>query len=116
MLSRQHCDLIFFSALENKISTDIEMPLARRFIKADIAEQFINCWKLKITYSYYSLYTFEEIFMCSSLKSAKDKLVIERCGDCLRITNNNNLNHALLDESESPSNTHLQSAECKNGL
>ena len=78
------------------------MTLARQFISSEISEQFPNCWRLEIKYSYYNLYTFVETFMLSSLNSAKNKLIIERCGDRIRIVNQENSNVILVDESVAP--------------
>lgn len=75
------------------------MTLARQFISADISEQFPSCWRLSIKYSYYGLYTFIETFMFSSLANAKNKLILERCGDRIRIVNKDNVNIILFDES-----------------
>jgi hypothetical protein len=64
------------------------MTLAKRFVKALINELKEGVWELRITYSYYSLFEFEERFICNSLEEAKNKLLTERCPDILVIDRN----------------------------
>jgi hypothetical protein len=64
------------------------MTLARRFVKALINELKQGVWELRITYSYYSLYEFEERYICDSLEEAKNKLLSLRCPDILVIDRN----------------------------
>ena len=60
------------------------MTLDRRFQRAKITK-IGTAFELRVTYSYYSLYEYEEVSVHTSLQQAKDRLLIERCGSNLII-------------------------------
>lgn len=57
------------------------MTLDKRFISATIS-QLANgqAWELRINYSYYGLYEYDEVHVYQSLDDAKNRLLIERTG------------------------------------
>ncbi len=69
------------------------MTLDRQFVRACIEEKMPNVWSATITYSYYSLYNFEEQFISPTLKGAERWVLEERCGrKRLMIVNRDGLN------------------------
>jgi hypothetical protein len=64
--------------------------LERRFVRAEIKQRTPQCFKLTITYSFYSLYDFSEVFVYKSLQEAKDRLITERCHANLTILDTQN--------------------------
>lgn len=73
----------------------LAMVLAKQFVTADICETLPNIWVLTITYSYYGLYQYTSVSTHNSLQKAKDRLLAERCGTNLRITDKAGLNIVL---------------------
>jgi hypothetical protein len=66
--------------------------LESKFILATINEiKDSSAWVLTITYSYYGLYTFTDVFVYSSQDACVKKLCIERCHGEVDITNKENV-------------------------
>ena len=66
------------------------MVLEKRFISATIDGVSANAWKLTLTYTYYSLYTYSDVFVYDSLQKCKDRLVLERCNNKIEIKDPSN--------------------------
>lgn len=62
--------------------------LDARFLMADI-EEINTVWVLKITYSYYNLYSYTSVFILKTLDEAIKKLAVERCDERLTIKDKN---------------------------
>ena len=60
------------------------MPMDKQFIKAKITKVG-SAYSCRITYSYYSLYYYEVVYVLASLQEAKNKLLDDRCGGKLVI-------------------------------
>jgi hypothetical protein len=66
--------------------------LESKFILATINEiKDSSAWVLKITYSYYGLYTFTDVFVYSSQDACVRKLCMERCHGVVDIKNKENV-------------------------
>ena len=63
--------------------------LESRFISAEIKEHVNGVWVLILEYSYYSIYSFKETYVCKSMQDAIYKLALERCSK-LEIKDKNN--------------------------
>jgi hypothetical protein len=71
--------------------------LESKFLNAQINEiKDSSAWVLKITYSYYGLYTYTDVFVYSSQDSCVKKLCLERTHGILDITDKNN-NKVFID-------------------
>lgn len=57
------------------------MPWNKMFVKARIEKKNDNAFMLRITYSWYGLMEFDEVFLEASLEDAKKRLLIERSHD-----------------------------------
>ena len=64
--------------------------LDQRFEKASIQEMKTGtAWILKITYSYYGLYSYTDCFVYDSMEKCIRKLMLERCHNTIEIKNKN---------------------------
>jgi hypothetical protein len=65
--------------------------LEKKFISAEIQEiKDSTAWILKVTYSYYGLYTYTDCFVYASQDACIKKLCLERCHGVINITDKNN--------------------------
>lgn len=71
------------------------MPLDAKFIKAEITGVSANAWKLSIHYNYYGLYTYTDVFVYDTQQKAKDRLILERCQNKIKIIDNTGNNITL---------------------
>jgi hypothetical protein len=66
--------------------------LESKFLSAQINEiKDSSAWVLKITYSYYGLYTYTDVFVYSSQDACVKKLCLERCHGVVSIADKNNV-------------------------
>lgn len=56
------------------------MTLARQFVSSTIKQINEKTYTLTITYCWYYMYNFDEVFIFDSLEKAKTKLLSERTG------------------------------------
>jgi hypothetical protein len=61
--------------------------MSARYISCTFSESLPNVWRCTITYSYYSLFTYEETKVFHSLDSAIKWALVKRCGDTLTVKN-----------------------------
>jgi hypothetical protein len=76
------------------------MPLSKQFVDAKLTEQLPNIWEIRITYMYYSLYTYEHTRVVKGLDNAVRWLCSERCNGNLSVVNRANLYVDLLAPGE----------------
>ena len=55
------------------------------FVNSVIKKVNENSWKLTITFSFYLLYNYDEVYVYSTKKDCIDKLMSVRCYDRIRI-------------------------------
>lgn len=66
--------------------------LDKQFVSSEITERLPDVWQIKVVYSYYGLYNFEQVFIEASLDKALHRLLVERCGNRLRVVNQAGVN------------------------
>lgn len=71
------------------------MPLDSKFLSASIVGVSANAFKLSIDYSYYNLYNYSNVYVYDTLQKCKDKLIIERTLNKIKITDHNGVNIEL---------------------
>ena len=63
--------------------------LEKQFIESSI-RQIGGSYKLEIVYKYYGLYLYTDVFCYKTLNEAKDKLILERCHQRIKIYDEKN--------------------------
>jgi hypothetical protein len=61
------------------------MPLNSRFDSAEILEINPQAFKLTISYSYYNLYGYNDVFVYKTQQECIHRLVLERCSSNFKI-------------------------------
>jgi len=66
------------------------MPLDKKYVSSSITELAGgSAWCARITYSYYALYNFTDVFVYKTQLECERRILIERCSNLI-ITDKNN--------------------------
>ena len=71
------------------------MPWNKLFVKAKIEKRNDSAFLLTITYSWYGVMEFNEVFLEASLEEAKRRLLIERAHDHIQYFNESGKEEAV---------------------
>jgi len=67
------------------------MPLDKKYVSATISEMADGAaWCARISYSYYGLYNFTDVFVYKTQLECEHRVLMERCPN-LMVTNKNNV-------------------------